>query len=181
MTNKNTTLAEENPQAIMESVIGSYESLETRYERLRQAYACLLKHHAEFERVAEGVMMTDAQGDIMAVNPAFTQITGYSANECIGRNPRFLHSGLQDPTFYRDLWTELRKMGTWRGQLFNRKKSGEVYSEWLQISAARDARGQVISYTGVFYQLPETAPPPILQTLDTLAQPLEPLPPAPDR
>lgn len=176
-----TNTAHDNAQPIMESVIDMYASLETRYERLRQAYACLMKHHAEFERVAEGVMMTDATGDIVAVNATFTRITGYAAQECIGRNPRFLQSGLQDAAFYRDLWMELVNAGAWQGHVFNRKKSGEIYSQWLQISATRDAGGRVMSYTAVFCQLPEAAPPPIIQTLDTLAQPLEPLSPVQGR
>ncbi|MCF8209522.1 MAG: PAS domain S-box protein [Rhodoferax sp.] len=127
----------------------------------------------QFERVSECVFMTDAQGKILAVNAAFSRITGYGAAEVIGRNPRFLQSGLQDRTFYRDFWRELLSAGFWQGHIFNRKKNGEIYSQWLKVSASRDASGQVLSYTAVFYDLSRTAPVDSQHQTDTLAQPLE--------
>jgi len=106
-----------------------------------------------FNNAIEGVMICAVDGDILAVNPAFTQITGYSAEEVIGRNPRFLKSGVQDANFYVEFWRDLRAKGTWQGEIYNRRKTGEVYPEWLTISAARDADDNVLSYIGVFSDL----------------------------
>jgi diguanylate cyclase (GGDEF)-like protein/PAS domain S-box-containing protein len=103
-----------------------------------------------FKSTAEGVMITDADGEIMAVNPAFSQITGYSADEAIGRNVSFLRSGIQDDEFYSNFWLSLREKGSWQGELFNRKKSGEMYPEWLTISAARDGDRRTLSYVAIF-------------------------------
>ena len=103
-----------------------------------------------FRGAAEGILITDLNGEIMAVNPAFCQITGYSANEAIGKNPSFLSSGIQDAAFYVDLWDSLRVNGFWQGELYNRKKSGEMYPEWLSINAVRGSQGQVLSYVAMF-------------------------------
>jgi diguanylate cyclase (GGDEF)-like protein/PAS domain S-box-containing protein len=103
-----------------------------------------------FKSSAEGVMITDAKGEILAVNPAFTQITGYSADEAIGHNVSLLKSGVQDEAFYTDFWHSLRENRGWQGELYNRKKSGEMYPEWLTISAASDSDGCVLSYVAIF-------------------------------
>jgi diguanylate cyclase (GGDEF)-like protein/PAS domain S-box-containing protein len=95
-------------------------------------------------------MITDAKGEILAVNPAFTQITGYSADEAIGHNVSLLKSGVQDEAFYTDFWHSLRENRGWQGELYNRKKSGEMYPEWLTISAASDSDGSVLSYVAIF-------------------------------
>lgn len=101
----------------------------------------------------EGVIITDCDGDILAINPAFTRITGYSADESIGRNPRFLRSGLQDAGFYEKMWAALRAKGQWQGQITNRKKNGELFTEWLTLTSAQDGEGKVLSYIGVFSDL----------------------------
>lgn len=117
-----------------------------------------------FKSAAEGVMITDVEGSILAVNPAFTRITGYSAEEAVGRNPRMLKSGIQDDSFYTNFWRSLRETGSWQGEVYNRKKNGEVYPEWLTISAARDNEGNVLSYIAVFSDLSR-----LLQTEKRLA------------
>jgi len=103
-----------------------------------------------FKSATEGVVITDMEGQILAVNPAFSRITGYSAEEAIGRNPRFLNSGLQDAAFYTDFWRALLENGNWQGEIYNRKKNGEIYPEWLTVSAARDRDGRVLTYIAVF-------------------------------
>ena len=110
-----------------------------------------------FSSAAEGVMITDCEGDILAVNPAFSKITGYGAEEAIGRNPRFLQSGLQNRDFYEKMWRSLRAEGHWQGQISNRKKNGETYTEWLALTSARDSDGKVLSYIGVFCDLTRLA------------------------
>jgi diguanylate cyclase (GGDEF)-like protein/PAS domain S-box-containing protein len=103
-----------------------------------------------FRSATEGIMITDLEGDILAVNPAFSKITGYSAEEVIGRSPSILKSGVQDAGFYQRFWADLREKGQWQGEVFNRKKSGEIYPEWLAVTAARDSEGRILSYIGVF-------------------------------
>lgn len=96
------------------------------------------------------VMVCNAHGDIEAVNPAFTRVTGYQAEEVIGKNPRILQSGRQDKTFYETLWTEVLRTGTWEGEIWNRRKSGEIYPEWLSIMAIRNSEGITSHYAAIF-------------------------------
>ncbi len=104
-----------------------------------------------FKSAAEGMMITDIEGQILVVNPAFCRITGYSAEEAIGRNPKLLSSGIQDADFYSNLWTSLLKNGSWQGHIYNCKKNGEIYLEWLTINAARDSDGSILSFVAVFF------------------------------
>ena len=106
-----------------------------------------------FKSAAEGVMITDIEGGILAINPAFSRITGYSAADVVGRNPRFLKSGLQDASFYKGFWEALTENGYWQGEVYNRKKNGEIYPEWLTVSSARDSDGKILSYIAVFSDL----------------------------
>ncbi|NTV70355.1 MAG: sensor domain-containing diguanylate cyclase [Azonexaceae bacterium] len=103
-----------------------------------------------FKSAAEGVMITDPDGQILAVNPAFSHITGYSPEEAIGKNASFLRSGIQDEAFFAEFWRALRETGKWQGELYNRKKSGEMFPEWLTISAVCDNAGRVLSYVAIF-------------------------------
>lgn len=106
-----------------------------------------------FSSAAEGVLITDCEGDILAVNPAFSKITGYSAEEAVGSNPRFLQSGIQNRDFYEKMWRALLSEGHWQGQISNRRKDGQIYAEWLALTSARDSDGKVLSYIGVFSDL----------------------------
>lgn len=108
-----------------------------------------------FDNIAEGITIADAQGNIIAVNNGFTRITGFSVEEVIGRNPRILQSGLQNRAFYAEMWDAITQHGYWRGEIVNRRKSGELYKELLSISAVRDGRGNVENYIGVFADLSE--------------------------
>ncbi len=103
-----------------------------------------------FASSAEGVTITDPAGTILAVNKAFTKITGYTEVEVVGQNSRILQSGRQDVTFYRDMWAALVANGSWRGELWNRRKDGGVFPEWITISAVKDADGRTTNYVGVF-------------------------------
>ncbi|MBI2750543.1 MAG: EAL domain-containing protein [Burkholderiales bacterium] len=103
-----------------------------------------------FTHAREGIMIADANGVIMEINDTFTHITGYSRSEVIGQNPRILQSGRQDPEFYALMWKTLNERGHWSGEIWNRRKNGEVYAEALTISAVRDATGQVHNYVALF-------------------------------
>jgi PAS domain S-box-containing protein len=89
----------------------------------------------------------------VAVNAAFTRTTGYTAQDAIGKTPRILSSGLQDEAFYKDLWGDLLSLGSWQGLLFNRKKNGEIYCEWLTIRAENDPNGNRAGYISAFFDL----------------------------
>ncbi len=102
-----------------------------------------------FESTTDGVMITDANGRIEAVNQAFTDITGFKAGEVLGKNPRLLNSERQDDRFYEDLWEELIRDGRWQGEIWNRRKSGELFPVWESISAIRDDKGRVTHYVAI--------------------------------
>jgi len=114
-------------------------------ENLRIAATTFLTH--------EGIMVTDARGIILRVNPAFTDITGYAAEEVIGRSPAVLKSNHQDAAFYRAMWTDLLGKGIWQGEIVNRHRSGNTYPEWLTITAVKDVRGLTSHYVGVFQDI----------------------------
>ena len=97
----------------------------------------------------EGILITDRDARILRVNRAFTRLTGYSAEELIGRTPAMLKSGRQHAEFYRNLWETLIRDGYWQGEMWNRRKDGAVYLEWLTITAVTDAKRQVTHYVGV--------------------------------
>ncbi|MET0556926.1 MAG: EAL domain-containing protein [Vicinamibacteria bacterium] len=102
-----------------------------------------------FESIGDGVMVTDAEQRIVSVNHAFTAITGYEESEVVGHSPRFLQSGRHDAAFYAAMWREIRAVGHWRGEVWDRRRSGEIYPELLSISAVRDAAGAITHYVGV--------------------------------
>ncbi|SFO21763.1 PAS domain S-box-containing protein/diguanylate cyclase (GGDEF) domain-containing protein [Pseudomonas sp. NFACC24-1] len=103
-----------------------------------------------FESTAEGVLITDTQQHISAVNRAFTEITGYSETEALGHTPRLLASGLHDSAFYAAMWHQLTAEGHWQGEISNRRKNGELYPSWLTISAVRNRDRQITHFVAVF-------------------------------
>jgi diguanylate cyclase (GGDEF)-like protein/PAS domain S-box-containing protein len=106
-----------------------------------------------FRHATEGVMITDVAGEILAINPAFTRITGYSTVEAVGRRANLINSGVQDARFYADFWRGLQETGRWQGRIYNRRKNGEIYPEWLTVSSVRDKDNRTLSYIGVFSDL----------------------------
>lgn len=103
-----------------------------------------------FEKTREGLVVTDSENRIKAVNPAFCEITGYSMDEAVGKDPKILSSGRQSPEFYARMWSALDREGYWEGEIWNRRKSGEVYAEWLSLTAIRDREGKVVEHVAVF-------------------------------
>ncbi|WP_428527040.1 EAL domain-containing protein [Roseibium sp.] len=106
-----------------------------------------------FTHSDEGIIITDTKGTIVDVNEAFSEITGYDRDEIIGRNPNFLSSGKHDAGFYKDLWATLRKDGVWQGEIWNKRKNGDVYAERLTISAIEDEAGVPTNYVGLFVDI----------------------------
>jgi len=103
-----------------------------------------------FKDTHEGIMITDAKGNIVDVNASFCETTGYTREEVVGQNPRILNSGKQGPEFYAQMWQALNENGFWQGEAWNRKKSGEFYAELLTISSLKDESGEVLNYVGLF-------------------------------
>lgn len=108
-----------------------------------------------FEQSQEAMLITDDRMKILKVNRAFSDITGYAPEDAVGQTPRLLSSGLQDPEFYRALWDRVETSDQWQGEIWNRRKSGELYPEWLSINAVRDDSGQLTHYVGTFLDLSE--------------------------
>jgi diguanylate cyclase (GGDEF)-like protein/PAS domain S-box-containing protein len=103
-----------------------------------------------FEDMRDGIIVTDAQGRIQSINRAFTEITGYQPDEALGAGPKLLQSGRHDKAFYDQMWALIRQNGSWQGEIWNRRKNGEIFPEWLTIRAMRDEDGPVTHYVGVF-------------------------------
>jgi len=121
----------------------------------RQAEERLRLAASVFENTTEGILITDRDGVIQSTNPAFTAITGFTAAEVIGENPRILQSGAQSADFYEAMWRSIIETGHWQGEVNNRRKNGEIYPQWLNINAIKDARGQVTNYVGVTFDISE--------------------------
>ncbi len=103
-----------------------------------------------FESTAEGVLITDTRQRIHAVNRAFSEITGYSETEAIGHTPRLLASGQHDSAFYAAMWHQLTAEGHWQGEIYNRRKNGDIYPSWLTISAVRNKDDLITHFVAVF-------------------------------
>ena len=121
---------------------------QARDRQLRQAASV-------FTHAREGIMITDPDGNILDVNQAFSRITGYPRDEVVGRNPRLFHSGIQDAAFYRQMWQTLHGQGHWSGEMWNRRRNGEVYPQQMTITAVHDAAGRLQQYVALMHDVSE--------------------------
>ena len=103
----------------------------------------------------EGMFVTDENGVILRINDAFTEITGYTAEDIVGKNPRHRSSGRHDATFYAAMWERIRSTGAWKGEIWNRRKNGEIYPESVTITAVRGADGSVTHYVATMHDISE--------------------------
>lgn len=106
--------------------------------------------HSVFQSMHEGLVVTAPDGRIELVNRSFCEITGYRADEVLGKTPAILNSGRQTASFYDNMWQEIRRTGWWSGEIWNRRKNGELYPEWLAISTIYSAEGEINHYVGLF-------------------------------
>jgi diguanylate cyclase (GGDEF)-like protein/PAS domain S-box-containing protein len=120
------------------------------------------KHDEQDLRVAaaafethDAIVITDAQSNILRVNRAFTEITGFTAEEVLGKNPRIMGSGKQDRAFYIKMWQQLLHTGSWAGEIWDRRKNGEIYPKWLSISAVKNERQETTQYVAIFSDITE--------------------------
>ncbi len=121
---------------------------------LEQREAALRIAATAFE-VEEGVFVTDEKTLIVQVNQAFTRLTGYRADEAIGNTPALLKSGRQNAEFYQSMWSTIQRDRNWKGEIWNKRKNGEIYPEWLSITAVVDQDGRVTNYVGAFVDITE--------------------------
>ncbi|HBJ02603.1 MAG TPA: GGDEF domain-containing protein, partial [Lysinibacillus sp.] len=108
-----------------------------------------------FENVSEGIMITDKYKKIVMVNPAFEFVTGYKRDDVVGKTPAVLQSGVHELPFYLEMWEQIRQEGIWQGEIWNRRKTGDVYPEWLTIVCVTNDEGEVTNYCGIFTDLSE--------------------------
>jgi diguanylate cyclase (GGDEF)-like protein/PAS domain S-box-containing protein len=134
------------PDGIVNFVVATIADITDK----KQAEEQLKRSAKVFEQSAEAIMITDVNTRIISVNTAFTVISGYNESEVIGQNPRMLSSGRQDQDFYRVMWTQIARFGYWKGEIWNRRKNGDVYPELLSISSVKNESGEISEYIGIF-------------------------------
>ncbi len=132
------------------ALIGTLQDITER----KQAEADLRVAAVAFES-QQAMMITDRNAIILRVNRAFTEITGYTAEEAVGRNPSLLKSGRHDAAFFRALWESIARTGNWQGEIWDKRKNGEEYPLWLTISTVRNGSGEVTHYVGAQYDITE--------------------------
>jgi diguanylate cyclase (GGDEF)-like protein/PAS domain S-box-containing protein len=108
-----------------------------------------------FESSGEAIMITDAEGCVISVNHAFSRVTGYAAADAVGHNASLLASGRHGREFFSDMWREMLDSGYWHGEIWNRRRNGEIYPEWLGISSVRDEQGKITHFVGIFSDISE--------------------------
>lgn len=122
----------------------------TRTQRTRDGLASKI-----FDTSSNGIMITDRNNIVLAINPAFTAITGYTALDMLGQNPRLLSSGRQDQAFYEKMWQSIKTEGMWQGEIWNRNKSGAIFVEWLTINAVKNDAGDITHHIAIFSDITE--------------------------
>lgn len=132
-------------------MVGTFTDITT----LKQAEEMMRLSSTVFNTVDEAILVSNAENRIITVNVAFTRVTGYSQEEVIGENPHILSSGQHDAEFYTALWKKLEATGSWSGELYNRRKTGEIYVEWTTIKQVHDPAGKLTHYVAAFSDITE--------------------------
>lgn len=118
--------------------------------KAENAESNIILYEEIFENISEGIIISDKDKKIIKINPAFTKTTGYLPKEVYGKNPKILSSGRQPKEFYKEMWDSIDTIGTWSGEIWNKRKNGEIYPEWLTINVLRDENGNIKNYIGTF-------------------------------
>ena len=139
-----------NDGQVQFAVLGLMDITERKQAEEEMKLAALL-----YQNSSEAMTVTDANGIILNVNPAFTQLTGYTAAEVIGKNPRILQSGRHDTAFYHNMWRAINATGHWQGEIWNKRKNGEVYAEWLSINTIFNEDGSAHRRVALFSDISE--------------------------
>lgn len=146
-------IGNDNKQALTETdveMISTVSSIMGSAINNKRNLQSLEMSSAVFKHTMDGVLITDANNHIIHVNDSFSQITGYSASEAIGKDPKLFKSGTHDKYFYTQMWDKLTDNGYWQGEITNRRKNGEVYIEWLSVNTLKDKRGNIENFIGIF-------------------------------
>jgi len=143
-------LAHYIPDIDTDGIVNGFFVLASEVTNLKETAAQLELAASVFQNTDEGITITDAKGVILSVNPAFSEITGYTADEAIGQTPRILKSNRHDQAFYAAMWKDIIANGRWNGEIWNRRKSGDIFPERLTISMVSDANGEPVRYVSVF-------------------------------
>ncbi len=150
-----TMLGKNEVAHLTRAVDNMVNNLTREIQHRREAEVALSLSAKVFENNAEAIMITDANNRIMMINKAFSVITGYSQEESIGQRPSFLASGKHDADFYRKLWDTLNSESIWRGEIWNKRKNGEIYPEWLTITRVLDEKGDLTNHIAIFLDITE--------------------------
>jgi diguanylate cyclase (GGDEF)-like protein/PAS domain S-box-containing protein len=154
LTGDNSVTSYAEAQLGNANVIGGFQALFlwNLLGRLKQSEEGLRIAATAFES-QDGMVITDADGVILRVNRAFTEITGYTAEEAVGQTPKLLRSGRHDAVFYTKMWESIKRTGTWNGEIWNRRKNGEEYPERLSITAVKGSGGEVTHHVGTMHDI----------------------------
>ncbi|MEO5365014.1 MAG: EAL domain-containing protein [Magnetococcus sp. WYHC-3] len=136
-------------QGVVLSMIGTVQDVTEQ----RKAAEGLYMARMIFEHAGEAIVITDPDGHIEEINPAYERITGFTREELRGKNPRLLKSGHHDDAFYVAMWQRLATQGSWQGEIWDRRKNGEVFPKWLTINAIRNDRNDITHYVGIFMDI----------------------------
>ncbi|MCG8618103.1 MAG: EAL domain-containing protein [Desulfobacterales bacterium] len=132
-----------------------YRGIDRDISKRKRNEEALLMTESVFTNTIEGIAITNRDGKIQRVNQAFCDITGYTREEAVGQNPRILKSDRHDMVFYKEMWDNLLSKGQWSGEIWNRRKDGSAYPEWLSISAIRNDRGEITNFVSLFHDISE--------------------------
>jgi diguanylate cyclase (GGDEF)-like protein/PAS domain S-box-containing protein len=153
--------------ALKEAKQGLEEKVDRRTQSLRETNTLLAQeisrreadesrlrlYHKVFESTDEAVVITDPQGTIIEVNAAYLRITGFSREDVIGKNSRINQSGRHDKAFYKAMWEQILATGNWAGEIWDRRRNGEIYPKWLNINSVRNEKSELVNYVGVFMDI----------------------------
>ncbi|MCJ7765861.1 MAG: diguanylate cyclase, partial [Thiovulaceae bacterium] len=138
------------PDFDADGTVNGFVTQASEVTTLKETEAKLELAACVFENTLDGVLITDADGTILSVNPAFIEITGYTSEEAVGQTPRILQSNRHERAFYASMWKQITTEGRWNGEIWNRRKDGDLYLERMTISMVRDADGEPVRYVSVF-------------------------------